>query len=137
MVARVERKFNKVKFWKKETQEYHLETFNDEFSDNKLEHFSIQTEYILRDIGMYIGEMFVTNYSQIYWTFYTEPKSDFFVNQPLLLGFVDKSFIPPYQMEFEPIHMVGVKAANLFDGTEKNTDLLNLYLQWEKFVPQI
>ena len=108
----------------------------DMFEDYDARQLSLQTEYILRDIGMYLGEMFVKYHPQIYWSFYTEPKTDFFVNQPLLLGFEDKEFTPPFQMEFEPIHMVGVQAANLFDGTQKKTDLLNLYRKWEKYLPE-
>ena len=37
-------------------------------------------------------------------------------------------------MEFEPIHMVGVQAAKLLDGTQKETDLLYLYEQWSRFI---
>ena len=108
----------------------------DIFEDYDTRQLSLQTEYILRDIGMYLGQMFVKYHPQIYWSFYTEPKTDFFVNQPLLLGFEDKEFKPPFQMEFEPIHMVGVQAANLFDGTQKKTDLLNLYRKWETYISE-
>ncbi len=45
--------------------------------------FSLITAYIMRDIGMHLGEVFVKNYSNISWGFYTKPKSDFFVNQPV------------------------------------------------------
>ena len=83
---------------------------------------------------MYLGEMFVNNHSQIYWTYYTQPNTDFFVNQPLLQGFEDKEFNPPYKMEFEPIHMVGVIAANMFDDTQRVEDLLDLYSQWEAYI---
>lgn len=106
------------------------------FGNDDTRQLSLQTEYILRDIGMYVGELFVKYHPQIYWSFYTEPKTDFFVNQPLLLGFEDKEFTPPFQMEFEPIHMVGGKAANLLDGTQKKTDLLNLYRKWEEYIPK-
>jgi hypothetical protein len=41
---------------------------------------------------------------------------------------------PPFQIEFEPIHMVGVQATNLFDGTQKKKDLLNLYRKWKKYI---
>ena len=113
-----------------------FDNFDEEFSKDDSIKFDEKTEYIIRDIGMYLGEMFVRNYNQINWSFYTEPITDFFVNQPLLLGFEDPSFTPPFKMEFEPIHMVGVKAANLFDGTSKKTDLLNLYIQWEQYIPK-
>ena len=108
--------------------------FQYEFENLDSKKLSLQTEYILRDIGMYIGQMFVDYHPQIYWNFYTEPKTDLFVNQPLLLGFKDKEFMPPFPMEFEPIHMVGVQAAKLLDGSQKETDLLYLYEQWSRFI---
>lgn len=110
------------------------EQFNQNFSDDSSEYLSLQTEYIIRDIGMYLGEMFTKNFSQLYWDYYTEPKTDVHVNTPLLMGFYDKSFTPPFPMEFEPIYMVGVQAANLFDNTCKSEDLLNLYLHWSNLI---
>lgn len=114
--------------------EIRFKKFKEDFSNDDSEKFSIKTEYIIRDIGMYLGEMFVNNHSQIYWTYYTQPNTDFFVNQPLLQGFEDKEFNPPYKMEFEPIHMVGVIAANMFDDTQRVEDLLDLYSQWEAYI---
>lgn len=97
--------------------------------------FSLQTEYILRDIGMYIGEVFVRGNPRIHWGYYTEPKTDISVNRPVLLGFEDSRFSPPFPTEFDPIHMVRVQAANIWDNTQKETDLLDLYLRWLKFIP--
>jgi hypothetical protein len=97
--------------------------------------FSLQTEYILIDIGIYVGEVFVRENPTIRWGYYTEPKTDFFVNKPVLCGFVDTRFTPHFQTEFEPIHMVGVQAANIWDNTQKDTDLLDLYRKWIKYIP--
>lgn len=89
-----------------------------------------ETEYILRDIGMYLGEVFRKNHPGIYWTYYTKPKRDFFVNHPLLKGFVDRSFGAPFDAVFEPIHMAHVQAAKILNGKSADNDLYNLYLWW-------
>ena len=46
---------------------------------NNTHQLTLETEYILRDIGMYLGETFRKNHPQIYWTYYTKPRRDFFV----------------------------------------------------------
>lgn len=104
--------------------------------DQSKEKFSLETEFILRDIGMYLGAVFVKNNPSILWGYYEQPKTDFFVNTPLLQGFVDTRFEPPFPMVFEPIHMVGVQAANIWDNTQSNDDLLCLYRKWLKYIPQ-
>ena len=97
------------------------------------ERFSLKTELLLMDIGMYVGTMFDVN-TKAYWGYYRKPKSDFYVNQPVLLGFKDRSFDPPFKMVFEPIHMVHVQAANIWDKTSSEDDLLNLYNQWKSYL---
>lgn len=109
--------------------------FQEYLLNQQKEQFSLQTEYILRDIGMYIGEVFTKENPAIRWGYYTRPKTDFFVNKPLLLGFVDSRSTPPFQTEFEPIHMVGVQASNIWDKTHTDYDLLNLYQKWLMFIP--
>lgn len=102
---------------------------------NHKEQFSLQTEYILLDIGMYMGEVFIKNNPVLYWGYFTEPRTDFSVNKPVLLGFADSRFTPPFLTEFDPIHMVGVQAANIWDNTQNENDLLNLYYKWKKLIP--
>lgn len=98
-------------------------------------HLDMQTEYIVRDIGMYVGEMFNSHYSCINWGYYEMPKTDFFVNRPLLIGFKDNSISPPFNMVFEPIHMIRVQACKLLSNRQKNDDLLKLYNKWaEKII---
>lgn len=95
---------------------------------------TLETEYILRDIGMYFSETFRKNNPNIYWTYYTKPRRDFFVNHPLLKGFVDRTFDKPFEASFEPIHMAHVQAVKIMKKTAKETDLLNIYNIWvQKF----
>lgn len=91
---------------------------------------TLETEYILRDIGMYLGETFRKNNSQFYWTYYTKPRRDFFVNRPLLKGFVDRTFDKSFAACFEPIHMAGVQASKLLSNSSKDTDLFAIYTLW-------
>ena len=99
-------------------------------TQRKERQLTLQTEFILRDIGMYLGETFVKNHEGIYWTYYTKPKRDFFVNHPLLKGFVDHAYDPPFEMCFEPVHMARVQASKLLRKRSTNADLLNLYQWW-------
>ena len=98
--------------------------------------FTLQTIFIIRDISMYVGEIFVKYSKKIKWSFHTNPEQDSFANMPLLTGFEDADFSPPFHMQFEPTHMIEVVAANLFDGTQKPKDLYNLCIQWCNYIPE-
>lgn len=89
-----------------------------------------ETEYILRDIGMYLGETLRKNLPGIYWTYYTEPCNDFFQNHPLLKGFVDRTTGTPCPVCFEPIHMARVQASKILTGKSGDEDLRKLYNVW-------
>lgn len=39
------------------------------------------------DVAIYLGEVFVHEFPQIYWGFFTKPKRRVSVNEPVLLGF--------------------------------------------------
>lgn len=93
---------------------------------------TLETEYILRDVGMYFGEVFRTNHPDIYWSYYTKPQRDFFVNHPLLKGFVDMSSGIPFEVVFEPIHMAHIQATKILRKTAKDTDLRDIYNIWSK-----
>lgn len=97
---------------------------------NNKRQLTLETEYMIRDIGMYLGETFEKNNPNIYWTFYTKPSRDFFVNHPLLKGFVDRTFGNPCEVCFEPIHMAHVQAAKIINKTSSDTDLLKIYNIW-------
>ena len=99
------------------------------------EQFSVATRYIIRDIGMYLGEVFTTNHDGITWGYYSKPKSDMFVNQPQLMGFIDINYRPPFKPTFQPIHMAEVQATKLFGKTSRDTDLYDIFRQWVQFVP--
>lgn len=103
------------------------ESFQEHVVKDSSKELTIVKEYILRDIGMYIGEVFNKEYNHIKWGYYSKSKSDMFVNKPVLMGFKDTSYDPPFETEFEPIHMVGVQATKLFDGTQKESVSKNIF----------
>ncbi|MBQ7005119.1 MAG: hypothetical protein IJN68_01660 [Clostridia bacterium] len=93
---------------------------------------TLETEYIVRDVGMYLAETFRKEHPQIYWSYYTEPKRSFFVNHPILRGFVDMTTGNPFDAEFEPIHMTGIQAKKILLNKSKDTDLFDIYTIWSK-----
>ena len=84
---------------------------------------------------MYVGQVLVELSPKIIWTYHTDVKKDSFANIPLIAGFFDLNFSPPFPMQFEPTHMVSVVAANLFDNTQTKYDLFNLCSEWSKLIP--
>lgn len=97
---------------------------------------SLQSQYMIRDISMYVGEIFTNFSSKIKWAYHTNVEQDSFANIPLLDGFEDNNFSPPFHMQFEPTHMLSVVAANLFDNTHSPKDLYNLCIKWCNFIPK-
>lgn len=95
-----------------------------------------ETELLLRDVGMYLGETLRKNVPGLTWTYYTEPDNDFFANHPLLMGFVDMTTGKPFHAVFEPIHMAGVQACKLLRWESSSYDLYNLYCLWAKKAPK-
>lgn len=96
----------------------------------------LQTEYIIMDLGMFLGELFNSRYKSINWSYFESPKTDFFVNRPVLTGFVDNSVSPPFHAVFEPIHMVRVQACKILMNRQKDDDLLNVYEKWAKKIAE-
>ena len=92
--------------------------------------FSLETAYIIRDIGMYWGQVFVRNHPSIRWGFYTAPKRDMFVNQPLLLGFPNEVLPVKEGPPFEPVHMTQVQACKLYRKNASKYDLLTIHRIW-------
>lgn len=132
-----------VILWKWFRRRAKIESVVVEVKDDKTKKFNtrkrgrqltLETECIIRDIGMYLGETFRKNNERIYWTYYTKPKRDFFVNYPLLKGFIDRTFGQPFEASFEPIHMTRVQAAKIIDKTSKEQDLIDLYNLWNQKV---
>ena len=102
--------------------------------DEQREQFTLQTEYILRDIAMYFGEVYIRNNPSIHWGFHTDINQDSFANMPVLMGFEDRDFSPPFKAYFELNFILRGLACNVFDGDQKKTDLLDMYKIWQRMV---
>lgn len=101
------------------------------------EQFTVATKFIMRDIGMYLGECYVLNYPNLYWTYKTKPKSSVTVNQPLIAGFRASYMGKEGDIFFPPIHMVGVQAAKIYDQSQNVQDLYDIFVKWAKSIPPI
>ena len=69
--------------------------FIEDMLNESREELSIFTQYVLRDIGMYVGKMFVTNYESLKWDYHTDIEKDSFANIPQIFGFEDSKYNPP------------------------------------------
>lgn len=98
------------------------------------EQFTLETEYIIRDIAMYFGEVCTKNNPSISWGYHTDITADSFANMPLLIGFEDRDYEPPFKASFDPIFTVHCSACNIFDGNQEKDDLLNIYNKWKRMI---
>lgn len=96
---------------------------------------SIASRYMLRDIAIYLGECFIRNSSVLEWSYDTRPKSDVYVNQPLIKGFIVTYQGKNGSARFAPIHMANVQAAKLYDHTQTQNDLFNIFKFWYQRIP--
>ena len=99
------------------------------------ERFSVATEYILRDIGMYIGQAFLHVSEFITWNYVTKPKNLVHVNAPILVGFVDLRYDPPFKPQFEPIGAVRGQALKLISNKAKESNLRDTFIKWAEYIP--
>lgn len=100
---------------------------------------SVATEFILHDIAMYVGECFVHNRPSLRWCYVPQVDNCVYRNQPAISTFHIVMDICGTRMEgndnFFPIHMVGVQAAGILHGTEKEADLYNIFMKWLDWAP--
>ena len=109
-----------------------------QFGDTWIEYerFSVATEYILRDIAMYLGQAFLHLGDFITWSYVTKPKNLIHVNSPILVGFVDNRYDPPFRPQFDPIGAVRGQALKLLSKEVKETDLLDIFTKWTEYIPR-
>ena len=103
-------------------------------SENSME-LSVFSRYVIRDIGMYVGKMFVTNYNTLWWDYHTDTEKDMFANIPQVFGFINTAYTPPFKERFDPIHYTEMQASKILYNTQQESDLRDMYLLWAKCVP--
>ena len=123
----------KMRELKREVRSLPRDIAKDILNENATQ-FSLQTEYIIRDIAMYFGEVYVENNEAIYWGYHTDLNKDSFANHPLLMGFLDRDFSPPFKAEFDPTFNVDLVACILYDGNATKFDLKRAYDKWQRMV---
>lgn len=98
------------------------------------EQLTLETMYIARDIAMYYGEVFVRNNKPLYWGYHTDINKDSFANRPLIMGFEDRDYSPPFQFNIDPVFFVeGYAGGVLFNDTYP-TELIEGYKKMQKNV---
>lgn len=103
------------------------------------EELSVFTEYVLRDIGMYLSKAFIHNYPILEWVIKTKPKNYVHVNEPLLVGFIDDNptYPKPFYPDLEPIDLARTPAMNLLRGIKSNeNDLYDVCMQYIQWIPK-
>lgn len=134
-ISRISKK--EIQHLKKSLKDY-PQSFIDSMIGDSHEGLSIFTQFVLRDIGMYVGKVFTTNYPSIKWTFKTTPKNYISVNEPLLVGFVDSnpSYPKPFYPDLEPIGFAEGCAVKLISKTEHENDLYDICNKWIQWIPK-
>ncbi|MDD4328143.1 MAG: hypothetical protein PHU83_07915 [Eubacteriales bacterium] len=100
------------------------------------EQFTVATQFIMKDIGMYIGQSYVLNYPQLRWHYYTKPKNEINAKQPVIAGFYFKDQYTEGEATINPLEFAEGAAANFFDKTQKETDIYDSYMQWVQWIPK-
>ena len=112
------------------------EFIKDTIRQHSLE-LNVFSRYVIRDIGMYVGKMFVTNFPALRWDYHTDTNKDSFANIPQIFGFVDTEYSPPFEPQFEPIYFTEMQASKLFDKSCSEKDLYDLCMLWTKWIPDV
>lgn len=95
--------------------------------------FTLETMCIIRDIGVYLGEVLVKNHpAKLYWNYYnSKSKKDPYANRPLIFGFppgdlpTDKTGV-----RCDVIQGVHCQASRLLEMKGTRRDLVDFYTQW-------
>lgn len=112
----------------KELEHIKKEWIRESISRNSSEKISAETAAICLDVGIYFGETLIRNHSGLSWGYYTKPKSDIFVNRPVIRGFKNN-------MRFNPAVVVyNLTWQYWWSDKEKYRTLYDLYLNWENCV---
>ncbi len=101
------------------------------------ERLTVASQFVLRDIGMYLGETYIKSYNDIYWSYFTKPKNEVIVNRPVLFGFyyVDpENKYPPTNMPFDPIGILDYEGHKIISKMQKEGDLYDVFTERLKYI---
>jgi len=101
------------------------------------EQLTVATQFILRDIGMYLGETFIATSKSIHWGYFMKPKNEVSAKRPVLLGFFyvgPENGYQPFGMPFDPVGVLDGEAYKIISKTKKETDLYDLFIARQKYI---
>lgn len=84
------------------------------------EELSFETLLIAHYVGIYYGEVFVQNHSELEWGFLSRPKSHLFLNEPIIMGLPDG-------VGLNPGNNVYVACLRYVDGERNSKHLFEMY----------
>lgn len=93
--------------------------------------FTEESISIINDIAMYFGQTCVNNNKSIYWGYHTNKRKDSFYNRPLLMGFLDRDYNPPFEAHFDPAFHV-FDSAHAMINKGYSDSLMRLYNKWKR-----
>ena len=80
---------------------------------------------------MYFGQTCVNNNESIYWGYHTNKRLDSFYNRPILMGFRDRDYNPPFEAHFDPAFHV-YDSAHAMINQGYSDSLMILYNKWKR-----
>lgn len=100
------------------------------------EQFTVATRFIMRDVGIYVGECFVRNHPQLQWAYNDKPKNYVDGRQPVISGFRFRGDDGSEgDMVVNPIRLVEGAGAEFFSGMPKETDLFDCFMEQTQWIP--
>ena len=93
------------------------------------EQLTVASQFIIRDIGMYLGEVYTNHFPTVTWGYFTKPKNNVFANRPVLFGIFVKASDLLYNHPLEPIYATEGLALNVIDKKQSEMDLYDFFLK--------
>lgn len=95
------------------------------FEDVKDWKLDSSTLILAMDVSLYFAEVFLENYSHLYWSILSKPKSHADVNKPVIIGFKNAPLYSP--------RLINNLCSSYAEG-DSSKNLLSLYEVWKSFI---
>jgi len=89
-----------------------------------------ETEALLWDISMYVGDGFTRLSPKLQWELYRDHRSEVSYNHPVVRGFTPSGTVPGTRLWIQPISLVRFVALDHVDGVGTEHDLWDAVLKW-------
>lgn len=83
------------------------------------------TLVLAMDVSLYFAEVFLKNYSNLYWNILSKPKSHVDLNKPVIIGFKNAPLYPPRIIR---------NLCSCYAEGDSSKSLLSLYEVWKSFI---